>query len=392
MNKLHTLIMSITMTATSACAQEAQFLGLGDLPGGVHSSAASDLSRDGLVVTGLSVIGANSSTAFLWTPVDGMTALGHLPGGRAQSGAAAVSPEGRWVVGQSDSAAGNQAFAWSEGTGIFGLGDLPGGKFESSARSVSRNGRVIVGKGTVSWNGQDASEAFRWSRAGGMVGMGTLPTTDRKPSSTATDISADGNVIVGGSTITGGGVAFRWTEETGMVALESLSDDPLASYAEAVSADGMWAVGRSYFRGDDGVQIGEAVMWDPLGNIIELGFLDDGVYHTSEAADVALGGRAVVGSASINGSPRPFLWTPEDGMRSIVSVLLEDYGIDVVAAGWRLAHAEAITPDGRTIVGWGTNPTGGQEAWMVRLPVPAPSTLPPLAIAALLATRRRRHG
>jgi len=53
-------------------------------------------------------------------------------------------------------------------------------------------------------------------------------------------------------------------------------------------------------------------------------------------------------------------------MRSLQSVLQTEYGLD--QAGWTLANAAGITPDGLVIVGWGTNPAGHVEAFRVTLP------------------------
>ena len=54
---------------------------------------------------------------------------------------------------------------------FMGVGDLPGGGISSQAFAVSADGLVVVG-GSSSANG---GEAFRWTQAGGMVGLGDLP-------------------------------------------------------------------------------------------------------------------------------------------------------------------------------------------------------------------------
>jgi len=51
------------------------------------------------------------------------------------------------------------------------LGDLPGGKFRRVATDVSADGAVVVGQG-ASTNG---TEAFSWTASGGIVGLGDLP-------------------------------------------------------------------------------------------------------------------------------------------------------------------------------------------------------------------------
>jgi hypothetical protein len=64
-------------------------------------------------------------------------------------------------------------------------------------------------------------------------------------------------------------------------------------------------------------------------------------------------------------------------MRSLQQVLTNDYGLDLT--GWSLNRANAISADGLTVVGFGTNPNGLTEAWIASLdgePVPEPGTTP----------------
>ncbi len=108
----------------------------------------------------------------------------------------------------------SQAFRWTESGGMVGLGDLPGGDSYSDASDVSADGSVIVGRS----NSVNGGEAFRWTESGGMVGLGDLPGGDSY--SDASGVSADGSVIVGRSNSVNGYEAFRWTQETGMVSLK----------------------------------------------------------------------------------------------------------------------------------------------------------------------------
>ena len=57
------------------------------------------------------------------------------------------------------------------GLGDLPLGDLPGVNFLSDAQAVSADGSVVVG-GSSSGG---TLEAFRWTEGGGMVGLGLLP-------------------------------------------------------------------------------------------------------------------------------------------------------------------------------------------------------------------------
>jgi hypothetical protein len=85
------------------------------------------------------------------------------------------------------------------------------------------------------------------------------------------------------------------------------------------------------------------------------------------AQAVAADGATVVGYTS---SPfRAFIWDSVNGMRNLQNVLVSDYGLDLT--GWTLEAATDISPNGRTIVGNGTNPNGDLEAWIAIIPGPA---------------------
>jgi probable HAF family extracellular repeat protein len=72
------------------------------------------------------------------------TPLGDLPGGITSSAAYGVSADGSVVVGSSASATGVTAFAWTQGGGMAALPMLAGGT-GATAFAVSANGAVAVG-------------------------------------------------------------------------------------------------------------------------------------------------------------------------------------------------------------------------------------------------------
>ena len=95
-----------------------------------------------------------------------------------------------------------------------GIGMLEGTDFRASiAYAVSADGTVVVGQAASS----DAGVAFRWSETEGGVALGDLPGGDFN--STARAVSADGSVIVGHGSSESGTEAFRWTESSGIVGL-----------------------------------------------------------------------------------------------------------------------------------------------------------------------------
>ncbi|MCZ8119373.1 MAG: HAF repeat/PEP-CTERM domain-containing protein, partial [Microcystis sp. LE18-22.4A] len=284
-----------------------------------------------------------------------------------------LSADGSVVVGSGEREnAGiyfNEAFRWTQATGMVGLGDLPGSVFSSQAHEVSADGFVVVGSSRSANVSNPFSEAFRWTQATGMVGLGTLPSSWFQYSS-AVGVSADGSVVVGGSSSANADEAFRWTQATGMVGLSDLLGGGFGSDASGVSADGSIVVGWS--RSTNG---SEAFRWTQETEMVGLGDLPGGLF-SSYATGVSADGSVVVGSGDSANDAEAFIWNSTQGMRSLQQVLTNDYGLDLT--GWTLISAQAISADGLTVVGGGRNPSGNTEAWIARLdgePVP-PGTTP----------------
>jgi hypothetical protein len=84
---------------------------------------------------------------------------------------------------------------------------------------------------------------------------------------------------------------------------------------------------------------------------------------------VSADGSVVVGGC-FNPAYRAFRWTAAGGMRNLRDILVTDYGLGSQLAGWTLTEATVCSPDGRSIVGEGTDPAGNTEAWIARLDAP----------------------
>src|SRR5262245_61306399 len=78
----------------------ADFILLGDLPGGAFDSLPNAVSGNGMVAVGASVSAASSPLveAFRWTTATGMVGLGFLPASNSSRGTG-VSADGSIVVG-----------------------------------------------------------------------------------------------------------------------------------------------------------------------------------------------------------------------------------------------------------------------------------------------------
>jgi hypothetical protein len=79
----------------------------------------------------------------------------------------------------------------------------------------------------------------------------------------------------------------------------------------------------------------------------------------------------VVGYCNSNaGGETAFIWDADHGMRSLESVLVNDYGVDL--GGWSLSNAKDVSADGRVIVGYGHNANRDSEAFLAQVPGPTP--------------------
>jgi uncharacterized membrane protein len=194
----------------------------------------------------------------------------------------------------------------------------------------------------------------------------------------ASDVSADGSVIVGGLTGVPAPAPFRWTAASGIQLLMDGADLLTPGSASAVSADGTVIVGA---RVQPNV---EAFRWTAPEQVIGLGDLPGGEYR-SDATDVSADGSVVVGNSDAgNGLPGlgyqldAFFWTEETGMVSLRE-FLSAYG---VTDHLNLSlQAYAVSASGRTIVGAAYDATGLPRAFIAT--IPEPSTLALATLAAL---------
>lgn len=87
---------------------------------------------------------------------------------------------------------------------------------------------------------------------------------------------------------------------------------------------------------------------------------------SSRARAVSWGGTLVAGCGTTADGEVAFLWDGAHGMRTLSDVLLTEHGTAV--ANWLLKCITAMSADGRVLGGYGINPQGRTECWIVQLP------------------------
>ncbi|MBX3365003.1 MAG: hypothetical protein KF866_09580 [Phycisphaeraceae bacterium] len=232
-----------------------------------------------------------------------------------------------------------------------GLGYLGSNPF-SRARGVSADGNTVVGVTSIPEGG---SRAFRWTRTTGMVSLGALD--GQSLPSDAFAASADGSVIVGQSGVLPFGfMGFRWTEADGMVGLGHLGTTPSTS-ATGISADGSVVVGRSV-----SAAIGnEAYRWTADTGMVGLGPIPGG--GGTNARNISADGTVIVGvGTAAGGRAEAWRWTEDTGIVGIGRLPGPPWAPDAGSSS-----AAAISADNSTIVGLGIGEFGQAEAFKWRV-------------------------
>jgi uncharacterized membrane protein len=303
--------------------------------------------------------------------------------------------------------------------------DLPGGGTETYVTALSANGDVAVGH---SFAADNFGSPFRWTTDGGIVALSPLQGD-------ASDVSADGSVIVGRRNIDFVPTAFRWSIDNGFTDLAPLRGGDW-TWGLAVSSDGRVIVGESGFNAvrwvdggnpvelttgspsavssDGSVVVGDwagprAFRWTESGGAMLLG--------SGAARDMTPDGRVVVGIdlqggfrwMAENGFERlgafkpvaisddarvmvgfgPEIWIENTGAIDLQSFLT---GLGLDLTGWTLTSVTAISGDGATIAGQGIPPDPSMSgAWIAVIPEPSTWLLAVSALTTAILSRLRRR-
>lgn len=366
-----------------------------------HVVLLNGLSGNGLVAIGQRYCIRNCgdgpfTEAIRWTEAGGVERLGLLPGGYAESTAMGIGEDGSQIVGFSHSALGLAAFRWRRDTGMVDLDPGPPAGLESRfsvAFDLSADGSVVVGSRVVERRESPDGERtdtitrpFVWTETGGMREL-DVPDL-RGEWNGARAVTPDGRFVVGTVETLRGVEAFVWDEAGGLQTLGGpVSDGFILSGASAVSDDGGTIVGGSATSFVDGrVATSEGFLYTRAGGMQPLGD-SASRWVRSGATAVSGDGSVVVGSGHRNAldeESEAFVFDVDHGVRPLVE-LLASLGIDL--PGWQLTSADAISTDGRTLLGRARDPDGQIRTFIAVIPEPATAMLIGVGVAWL--ARRR---
>jgi uncharacterized membrane protein len=233
------------------------------IPGG-DAVAVSD---DGTVIAGNFPNGTptspNDDVAAIWTAATGWQTLGYLPGttegcGGGLSSAYDISGDGTTVVGLGwGTGCSGLGFRWTAATGMVPLQDLPNGGNRCSA--ISGDGSALGGFS----QGNFARTPAYWKPDG------SGSTLDLNLMGEVYDFTENGGLSVGTLYFTGTGnyySAFVRNQQTGVITnLGQGHPGTMAAAASDISEDGQTIVGFDYFQFSR-----EAWIWTPTDGIVSM--------------------------------------------------------------------------------------------------------------------------
>ena len=274
----------------SSVGEAATFRGLG-------LDAGPLVSGDGAVVAG----NLTDAKAFRWTESSGIRHL-EGPSGKAV-GIRGLSHDGSVIVGglSTDNVPdGNYTFQPARWTDDTGWQYLFRTATDDLAKDVSADGSIIVGD----FRNPSAPGriAYRWSAAAGLTHL-------LVDFAQTWGVSDDGSVVVGDNfTAPSGGSVWRWTAETGAVDLGVPAELNLRLYAQPViSADGRVIAGRADEIVDGVCCPRSAFRWTQETGMVAIPLVPGLPYHKFIPSAISGDGTVVLA--------QDVIWDPANGTR-----------------------------------------------------------------------------
>lgn len=252
----------------------------------------------------------------------------------------------------------------------------------SSGYNISADGSTVVGSAWVEPNPDEpglATHATAWTSATGLIDLGSL-YSDINRSTRANAVNEDGSIIVGWQDFNGPWKSAVWRKDANgdylpnEYLLIDPNGDPTDEFnqlgeARAISADGNWIGGQGDYANNN-----EPWLWSETTGYMSLGTL--AANGTGYVTGINRDGTIAVGFFQVGPfDPNiPFIWTVNGGIQNLNTFVTDVLGFDMAASP--VFNANAISPNGKYIAGWGYDPTIGQfgDLFTFRLQLPTAPT------------------
>ncbi len=316
----------------------------------VGNSAANAVSANGTTVTGQTGLVVGSSTVtrgFRWIlPAGPMTAtpapvLDTFAHGRCING------DGTVIGGDTD----GKPFRWSVSGGLQVYSLLPGGTY-AWVQGMSSSGNEFCG--TANGNASFTTRAVRWTSAGVPTVLAPLAALEN---SYGQGMSADGTIVVGGSTL---GAGFRITKWIGAGAPINIGVLPGGdfAYANAISADNLVITGVSDTSPVSGGRFFRHTAAFGLQNLGKVSATSLG----ASAYAINGNGSCIVGvDTDSTNTNHAAIWTAATGVKRLDAYVVANGGS---VAGWTFEYASGISANGTAICGTGFH-NGNYRAFLI---------------------------
>ncbi len=275
---------------------------------------------------------------------EGMTLI--TPDGREDldfvGRAAAISDDGEVLAVTRYPDAEAKAMRWTREGGFEALGDIPEGTGRSRATDMSADGSVVVGYAQLGTQ----EVPFIW-RAGALEALTDLPGD--ATTAWALRVSDDGSTMVGVTAVVSSSEfrwadVFRWTEAEGFSVLGPVCGELCPEMLRVrVNEDGSLVAGTLAF--DDAGVDRVAFRWTEPEGVYRL--MNTAEPYPSSVHDMSADGAVIVGQVSW-GDFSATVWTEAWGIAELGG-LLGEFGVDTY--GWEFTGETQVSADGKVIVG-----------------------------------------
>ena len=365
-------VVAICLVATvyflgSSASDAAQYTvaDIGAFPGGVISQAFA-INKSGQV-TGFATAPVVVHDAFLYSLSGGLHDLSTLGGDESEAEGINDSSQ---VVGWSlttNDAAGNP-FLYTPGSGMVDIGPLVG----SGVANDVNNSTQVTGWADRIVGSTLTERGFIFTPGVGTITLGAFGTHDSNRSH-AQSINDSGQVAGWSDLDNNNYHAFLYS---GGVMSDIGTLGGTLSRGFGINASGQ-VTGFANTKNDAGRH---GFLYTPVSGMADLGVVPGGV--ASDGLGLNDSGQVVGYTEMFDNTFRAWLYTAGAGMQDLNTLI-------PAGSGWMLSQATAINNTGQ-IVGYGTNPAGHTDAFLLT-PVPEPASLTLLGIGAIpLLSRRRR--